>query len=282
MGSTLRVLRPLEGILSRVPFKEPYLSDRFNIATNELSGLPDIVKRFFDITFIYTQKARFEACCILQKAEKTYTIIIIMAKDYELDFKKQCDIPNILERDLSKVCRRRELYCHEICHLIAIIRAFPDYVSVSENNSFIKKLFYRWCNEIRNEKEFFAITRSSFRTTLTDIETLIKMSFPVSFTSIGDSPSDFNKDHFPYPGDELNYFRLFNELMVKDADLEKMIEKLPERIRDKKAVAMDKGFDLDKYFRDFLHVELAFIMRKAPEKKQVLISAIQKYQVEGA
>jgi len=41
------------------------------------------------------------------------------------------------------------------------------------------------------------------------------MSIPlISGENPGDSPSVFDKDHFRYEGDDLNYFRLYAELML--------------------------------------------------------------------
>jgi hypothetical protein len=41
------------------------------------------------------------------------------------------------------------------------------------------------------------------------------MSIPlVSTESSGDSPSVFDKDHFRYGNDNLNYFRLYDQLML--------------------------------------------------------------------
>jgi len=277
-----RVVRSISGILSNIPFDRPETRNRFIIETNELKDIPFHIRRYFDVCFIYSNEVEFEACCVLQKTLSTYTIIIIIKKEFETYFQQQETISDFLSRDYGKVCRRRELYCHEVCHLIAIIRAFPSYLFDSTRKSFFLKLSSFFINKTdlgRQEKEFFQKTKESFKRSLNSIKTMLTYNIPLSFNDFESAPTEFDRDHFSYTGDELNYFKLFSELMASDKKLKKQIEKIPEYIRNKKIVWIDNNFGWGRFFSDFLHIELSYIFRKAPEKKNVIFEAIQRLSI---
>jgi len=274
-----RVVRSISGILSNIPFDRPELRNRFIIKTSELKDIPFFIHRYFDICFIYRNDVAFDACCVLQKTLSTYTIIIIIKKEFETNFQQQEAISNFLSRNYSKVCRRRELYCHEVCHLIAIIRAFPSYTSESTRKKFFLKLvniFINRTNFESQEKKFFQKTKESFKRSLGSIKTMLTYNIPLSFNDFENTPTEFDRYHFPYEGDDLNYFKLFSELMVSDKKLKKHIEKIPEYIRHGKTVWIDNLFDWERFFIDFLHIELSYVFRKAPEKKNIIFEEIQR------
>jgi hypothetical protein len=282
MQEVLRTLRSVRGILNCIPFDKPFISNRFNISTDELKGIPLFIRQFFDIAFIYSDKAQFEACCILQKAENTYTIIIIIQKRFEIDFHKQESTSIFLNRNYIDVCRRRALYCHEVCHLIAIIRAFPSHQNYQDNKSFLKNILFKFVRSpsvIEDEKKFFSKTKKSFKKILNNIQALLPFSLPADFNDKDDPPDDFDREHFPYKGDELNYFKLFGELMVSDKDLKKVIEKLQEHKKEGKVEIIDGLINLQRYIMDFLHVDLTYILKRAPEKKRIIIDELRKIRI---
>jgi hypothetical protein len=98
-------------------------------------------------------------------------------------------------KNLALCCRRRELYCHEVCHLVAIIRAFPSDCYAKARENFIEKI------------------KNKFAKSLNDAENSISIPL-ISAKNPDDSPSVFDKCHFRYEDDDLNYFRLYEELML--------------------------------------------------------------------
>jgi len=277
-----RVVRSISGILSNIPFDHPETRNRFIIETDELKDIPFHIRRYFDVCFIYTNEIEFDACCVLQKTLSIYTIIIIIKKEFETNFQQQETISDFLSRNYNKVCRRRELYCHEVCHLIAIIRAFPSVLFDSTRKNFfleLSEVFIGKKDLGSQEKEFFQKTKESFKRSLDSIKTMLTYNIPLSFNDFESAPTEFDRYHFPYKGDNLNYFELFSELMVSDKKLKKHIEKIPEYIRNKKIVWIDSHFDWERFFCDFLHIELSYIFRKAPEKKNVIFESIQRLNI---
>jgi hypothetical protein len=274
-----QVIRSIGGILDNIPFDRPELRARFIIETNELNGIPYHIRRYFDICFIYRDDVDFDACCILQRTVSTYTIIIIIKRVFETDFQQQEANKDFLSRDYKSVCRRRELYCHEVCHLVAIIRAFPSYKDESTQKNFFLGIFptYNTRAKVESlEKKFYQKTTMSFKYVLTGLKTMLVYNIPLSFNDFEESPSEFDRAHFPYEGDKLNYFKLFSEFMVSDRKLKKFIGKIPEYIRGKKIEAANNQYNWERCFRDLLHVEIFYIMRKAPEKRRIIIEEIQR------
>jgi len=279
MDDIHRVVRSIGGILERIPFDRPELRNRFSIETNDLLNIPFHIRRFIDVGFIYTDKVAFDACCVLQKTITTYTVIIIINKKFELNFQHQETTSDFLKRDYGMVCRRRELYCHEVCHLVAIIRAFPSYRDKPSTLNFLSSIFNE--NYVKTkveslEKKFFQKTKESFNSVLSGLKTMMVFNITLSFNDFEDTPSEFDRDHFPYAGDELNYFKLFSEFMVSDKKLKKHMGKIPEYIRDGKIETTGNYINLERSFRDLLHVELSYIFKKAPEKRRIIIEEIER------
>ena len=274
-----QVVRSIGGILEKIPFDRPELRNRFIIETNELNGIPYHVRRYFDICFIYTDNVKFDACCVLQKTVSTYTIIIVIKKKFETDFQQQEAIGNFLSRNYKTVCRRRELYCHEVCHLVAIIRAFPSYRDAPSHKKFFFGLFetYNVKAKVESlEKIFFQKTKESFTRGLNDLRTTLVYNIPLSFNDFADTPSEFDRDHFPYADDDLNYFKLFSEFMASDKKLRRHIEKIPEYKKVGKIEVVNNVINFERFFRDILHIEISYIMKKAPEKRRIIIEEIQR------
>jgi hypothetical protein len=223
------VIRSISGILENIPFDRPEPRGRFIIETNELNGIPYHIRRYFDVCFIYRDDVEFDACCILQKTVSIYTIVIIIRRAFETDFQAQEANNVFLFFYYRSVCRRRELYCHEVCHLVAIIRAFPSYKDESTQENFFWGIFSAYNIRARVEsleRIFYQKTLRSFRYVLTGLKTMLVYNIPLSFSDFEESPSEFDRAHFPYKGDELNYFKLFSEFMVSDKKLKKHIEKI--------------------------------------------------------
>jgi len=274
-----RVIRSIDGILEKIPFDRPEARNRFIIETNDLSDIPYHIRRFIDVCFIYSANVAFDACCVLQKTISIYTVIIIINKKFESDFQQQETITDFLNRDYKTVCRRRELYCHEVCHLTAIIRAFPSYRDKPSQFNFLSRIFidnYEKTKVESLEKKFYQKTKESFNNVLSGLRTMLTFNITLSFNDFENTPSDFDRDHFPYADDDLNYFKLFSEFMVSDKKIKKHIGKIIEYIKEGKIETKGNSFNLERSFRDLLHVELSYILRKAPEKRQIIIEEIRK------
>ncbi|MDR0421590.1 MAG: hypothetical protein LBH72_01090 [Proteiniphilum sp.] len=171
----------LKGVLEQIPFDSP-AEGPVHLDFSDIS-VPHYIKDVFKVSIIYSDEIPFEACCCIYSPRSVVTIIIILKKQYEDAFTKRDDI--------KQCCVRRELYCHETCHLIAIIRAFPSERSSMAREDFIEKIKEKFEKSVKNAEE-------------------LKM---VSMEPIGVSPSVFDKGHFNYGNDSLNYFKLYQELI---------------------------------------------------------------------
>ena len=187
-----RVLWSLQDILKAIPFNVP-AGGSFHLDLSKMA-VPRYVKDRFKVSIFYVDDAfPVDASCSLFSPQKIITIVIIIKGKFE------DALSTWLERgDVSVFnfcCRRRELYCHETSHLIAIIRAFPSNRRSRVRQDFLEKIREKFEASIHAEQSFMAFG-------------LISGERP------GDSPSVFDKDHFRYEGDDLNYFRLYAELML--------------------------------------------------------------------
>jgi hypothetical protein len=126
------------------------------------------------------------------------------------------------------------------------------------------------------EKKFYQKTKESFNNVLSGLRTMLTFNITLSFNDFEDTPSDFDRDHFPYADDDLNYFKLFSEFMASDKKIKKHIGKIIEYIKEGKIETTGNRFNLDRSFRDLLHVELSYILRKAPEKRQIIIEEVNR------
>ncbi|MDR0722375.1 MAG: hypothetical protein LBF75_06215 [Treponema sp.] len=193
----------LKEVLAKIPFDSPVEGpidlDFANIAA------PYYIRNDFRVSILYEDSISYEAGCVIYSPKHIVTVVIILKKQYE-------DALRLWYNDNTKpiecCCRRRELYCHETCHLVAIIRAFPSDRSSKVREDFIAKI-----------KEKF--TKS--------VDSAEKQQM-VSLEKTGISPSIFDKDHFRYGNDSLNYFRLYQELMLNHDKMHKAVKKLCEKI----------------------------------------------------
>ena len=158
-------------------------------------AVPYYVKSGFRVSIFYIDDTfPVDAACSIYSPKNVVTIIILIKRKFEDAFSEwQNKHENVDVFGLC--CRRRELYCHETSHLIAIIRAFPSNRSSKVREDFKNKIRVKFENSINKAES--------------------SMSIPlISEEKPGDSPSVFDKDHFRYENDDLNYFRLYEELML--------------------------------------------------------------------
>jgi hypothetical protein len=188
----------LKDVLTKIPFDKPVDSEQLTL---DFSGLdvPYYVKTGFKVLFVYNDSIPYAASCSIYSPKDTVVVVIVMRKQYEEAFKTWLEShdPGVLD----SCCLRRELYCHEICHLIAIIRAFPSDRSSKVREDFIARIKEKFSKSVNSAEELKPV--------------------PISMERLGASPSAFDKDHFRYDNDGLNYFRLYQELML---NYEKMID----------------------------------------------------------
>jgi hypothetical protein len=182
----------MRDVIKKIPFDapvgEPVHLDFSNMA------VPYYVKSGFKVSvFCVDDSHPVDASCCIYSPQKTVTVIILIKRKFEKALEKWQTNQNgdVL---LVPCCRRRELYCHETSHLIAIIRAFP-----SDRLS-------------KTREDFIAKLREKFNKSVSDAGSPTAIPL-ISQENADDSPSVFDKDHFRYQGDDLNYFRLYAELM---------------------------------------------------------------------
>jgi hypothetical protein len=193
--------------LEKIPFDSPS-AGTIDLDFAEISA-PYYIKNTFKVSILYVESPPYEASCVIYSPENVVTVVIILKKQYEQDFRRWCSDKT---KAIKPCCLRRELYCHEVCHLVAIIRAFP-----SDRSS-------------RVREDFIAKIKEKFTKSVDSAEELKPVPIMVSKEQAGKSPSVFDKDHFRYGNDSLNYFRLYQELMLNYDRMLEATEKLCENI----------------------------------------------------
>jgi hypothetical protein len=188
--------------LFKIPFDSP-IDEPVDLDFSEIAA-PYYVKSGFKASILCEDSLPYEACCSIYSPKNVVTIVIILKKRYENDFKAWL---NGNTQFLDSCCLRRELYCHEACHLIAIIRAFPGDRSSRIQEDFKTKIKEKFAKSVNSAKEQKAVPL-------------------VSIEQPGDSPSVFDKDHFRYGNDDLSYFRLYQELMFSHDKMISTLQKL--------------------------------------------------------
>jgi hypothetical protein len=123
---------------------------------------------------------------------------------------------------LNQCCLRRELYCHEICHLFAITRAYSSIRVSKAREEFIERIKNKFNKSMGIAENKKAVPWDS-----------------VAIESRGISPSAFDKDHFRYDDDGLNYFRLYEELMLPEDNIVKAAKNLANITRVKTLTYID-------------------------------------------
>jgi len=193
----------LKEVIAKIPFDNPSDSDTVDIDFSEIAA-PYYVKQGFKVSIIYEDSLPYEACCSIYSPKNVVTIVIIMKRVYESNFKAWQGGDKTF---LKQSCFRRELYTHESCHLIAIIRAFPSDRSSRAREDFINKIKEKFSKTVNTAEEIKAVP-------------LISAETPSA------SPSVFDKEHFRYSNDDVNYFKLYQELMLPYDRLVDAIEPL--------------------------------------------------------
>jgi hypothetical protein len=182
----------MRDVLKKIPFGVP-TEEAVHLDFSEMA-VPYYVKNGFKVSIFYVDDSfPVDAVCSIYSPKTVVTIIILIKQKFEEALRRWKLDSN--GNDFILCCRRRELYCHETSHLIAIIRAFPSNRSSKVRQDFIDKLKTKFEKSISSAE-------SSMATPL------------ISAEKSDDSPSVFDKDHFRYEGDDLNYFRLYDELML--------------------------------------------------------------------
>jgi hypothetical protein len=194
----------LYDILKSIPFNIPS-GQAVHLDFSNMR-VPFYVQDCFKLSIFYVgDECPFDAMCCIYSPQVVVTVVIILKKKYEDDLRtlqKKNDI-SVLEN----CYRRGELYCHETCHLVAIIRAYPSSRYKREREDFEEKIRKKFDVSINADLEKVG-------------STLVSRDMP------GESPSEFEKDHFSYEGDGLNYFRLYAELMLPYIKLYDALKKI--------------------------------------------------------
>jgi hypothetical protein len=206
----------LSDVLAKIPFDNPPDSDPVDIFFSE-SAVPYYVKNNFRVLIIYEDSLPYEACCAIYSPKNVVTVVIIMRRIYEEQFRAW---KNGDKQFLKQCCLRRELYCHEACHLIAIIRAFPSDRSSMARDDFMVKINEKFSRFINTAEEIKAVPL-------------------VSTENQGASPSIFDKEHFRYGNDSVNYFRLYQELMLPYDRMVEAVEPLCEVYKKTGSISFD-------------------------------------------
>ncbi|MDR2864938.1 MAG: hypothetical protein LBV68_04940 [Spirochaetaceae bacterium] len=197
----------LHDVLDKIPFNTPVTETELYLDFSG-SAVPYYIKNQFKVSFLYDDSTLKDATCCIYSPKKVITIIIIIKRKYEEAFKAWCT--ERYEQNFETCCLRRELYCHEVCHLISIIRAFPSDKTTEAREDFKEKL------------------KRKFTKSMKDSAGSMAMPLIVSEENEGASPSVFDKDHFRYDNDDLNYFRLYAELMFDHETMSRALKSIDE------------------------------------------------------
>ena len=188
--------------MSQIPFNQP-ADGHLDINFFD-RAVPHYISEFFRVSILFEDSLPFEACCTVRAPNDIVTVVIIMKKEYENDFRAWLAGDSTT---ISSCCKRRELYCHEVCHLVAAMRAYPGSRSSTEREDFIGKVKAKFAKSLNNAANLTAVPL-------------------VSVEGNGGSPSIFDEDHFRYADDGLDYFGLYRELMLDHARMLDCAEKL--------------------------------------------------------
>jgi hypothetical protein len=194
----------MRDILEHIPFDKP-AGEAVHLNFSDM-GVPYYVKNWFKVSIFYEDDSfPLDAVCSIFSPQHIVTIVIIIKRKFEEALSRWLERS---DASILNLCyRRRELYCHETSHLIAIIMAYPSNRSKTVRKDFEAKIKKKFENSINADQSMMA---SGF----------------ISQEGPDDSPSDFNKDHFRYEDDNLNYFRLYAELMLPYDTLYDLLKKI--------------------------------------------------------
>jgi len=205
-------LRSMQQILKGIPFDSP-ASKPVDIEFSKIAS-PCHVKDFFNLSIEYESSLPYEASCSIYSPKNKITIVIVMRDEYEAALKayNKGDISK-----LDQCCLRREIYCHEACHLISIIRAYSSNRDSKVREEFMQRIEDKFTKSIGNAQNKNTVPW----------EKIAAMEPPDT------SPCAFDKEHFRYADDSLNYFQLFEELMLPEDKMYEAAEKLAGIARTK-------------------------------------------------
>jgi hypothetical protein len=225
-----RVIKSINGILDRLPLEQPFLDSELFIDPVECRGVPPHIMHKFNVYILYAEDVPFNACCMLQSIETIFTVIIIINKKYELQFQSYLKTKD--SQYLDSVCYRRELYIHELCHLIARINVFPLQ------------------GQRKDEQIFLNTICKKFNKSLDSVQTAIEISFDDSGL-----PSVFENDHFFYDGDDTDFNTVFSDMMINKTDIEATAQRYVQslqkgiRIAAKDFIKQTKFIDVKFFIR---------------------------------
>ena len=238
----------IQNILEKIPFDTPSAGGDVHLDFSQLA-VSYYIKNWFKVSIIYTDDSfPVDAACSIYSPKNAVTVVFIMKRKYENSLRLWLD-----KRDgncLDDCCRRRELYCHETAHLIAIIRAYPSDRSSKAREDFLEKL------------------RKKFNKSISIAQNSRAVPF-VSMEKPGESPSVFDKDHFRYYDDNLNYFKLYQELVFPYDRMIEAITPLGEIYKNTKSITYSdvaKETFVSKNFFDIFSEKLAAFQELLTEK----------------
>jgi hypothetical protein len=227
----------LKEVLEKIPFDSP-AQGPVDLDFSDIAA-PYYIKHGFKVSILYEESLPYEACCSIYSPGNVVTVVIIIKKCYEEALAAWMDGNT---GALDGCCMRRELYCHEACHLVAIIRAYPSDRSSHAREDFVKKLKGKFTNSVNKAEGTKAVL-------------LVSMEKP------GSSPSFFDNDHFRYGNDSLNYFRLYQELMLNHEKMAVAVKTLcvNTAVRITFEDVAQETFVSDNFFKVFPEKWAAFI-----------------------
>jgi len=208
-------------ILEKIPFDAPVTEGAVHLDFSSMA-VPYYIKNGFKVSIFYKDDSfPVDAACSIYSPKNVVTVVIIIKRKYEDSLRSWLFTHE--DRYLENCCRRRELYCHEVSHLVAIVRAYPSDRSSKVREDFIGKLrgkFNKSINAAENSRA-------------------IPLLGSISVESPGESPSVFDKDHFRYDNDSLNFFKLYQELMFPYDRMSNTIAPLIEKYKKTSSITFD-------------------------------------------
>jgi hypothetical protein len=241
----------LQHVLNEIPLDTPVEDKQVYLNFSKMD-VPYYVKQNFRVSLIYEEDLPYDACCctILSTKKTVLTVVIIIKKQYEENFKAWKN-GNTDNQIVKSCCTRRELYSHETCHLIAIIRAFPSDRISTAMDDFLNKIKNKFKKSVQNTEKGMDVPMASIE-------------------KAGISPSIFDKDHFRYESDNLNYFQLYQELVLPCEKMDEDIPKIFENYKkNRKLPTFDDVAEISLVSQDFFGIfpEKLIVLREMISKK---------------
>jgi len=241
-----RFIRSIQGIIERIPLSTSVTDDKISIHPSELTNVPQRLKCNFEIVLRYEPNILCKAACIIYSPEKVVTVVIVINKKYESDFHQFLNqFPS--NNHLQDACERRSVYIHEICHLAAVIRLFPENYDANTRKDFVSAIEAKF-NKDAAGGQFFAH---------------VEKTVP---------PFIFNNDHFSFNNDKFNYHALYQELMISDDGIKETVAKMFESEMQSKM----RRFPINQWIAILTHIDPAFF-EVFNEKREKFLEEIAVY-----